>query len=286
MRFFIYLARHFVIYCLMDIFPGKTDRLLSETQSAIQDIKVWEKLNGFRYLTLNGVHQGGHLPGSPEKLVLPYFRCMASALAFLEAPRNYLFIGLGMGAMPSYFRFVQPDAEIDAVEIDPAVAVAAKEWFGLKEDGRLRVTAGDGREYVRKTGNRYDAVFIDAYRDLSVPSHLTTVEFMHEVKAILKPGGVAVSNLWGSVVNPLFDPCVRTLQVSFPALYQFKSYTYNYVFVCDTKEGEIMPGELLSRARAVMSKSTMTLGFDLVGLIRRNYTSVTWQEFPGKPLHD
>jgi len=268
----------------MDIYPGKADKLLAETKSPLHDIRVWEKLNGFRYLTLNGVQQGGNLPGRPEKLVLPYFRCSTAALAFLDAPRDYLFIGLGMGAVPMYFNTIQPDSYVDAVEIDPMVVDAAKYWFGLVEDERLKVTAGDGREFVRTTGRKYDAVFLDAYRDLSVPSHLTTVEFLEEVKGILKPGGVVVSNLWGSVVNPLFNSCVRGLQVTFPEVYQFRSYTYNFIFVADTKEGEIMPGDLLSRAKGAMSR--MTLGFDLVELIRRQYTCATSHDFPAEPLHD
>lgn len=254
----------------MDIYPGKEDRLVYEAESALQLIKVFDKLNGFRYLTLNGVQHGGNLPGRPERLVLPYFRSAMAALAFLDRPRDYLFIGLGMGAMPAFLGLVQPDADIDVVEIDPAVVGVAEVWFGLTQREGLKVTVGDGRKYVVETGKRYDAVFLDAYQDLGVPTHLTTVEFMREVRGILKPGGVAVSNLWGSVVNPLFENCVSTLAEVFPQLYQFKTYTYNYIFVADTKEEAIMPGELLTRAKKATAK--LELGFDLVDLIRRHCT--------------
>src|SRR3990172_4276050 len=169
----------------MDIYPSKTDRLIFETRSELNEIRVFDKLNGLRYLILNGVQHGGHIPGQPWRLVLPYFKAAAAALAFLDKPGDYLFVGLGMGAMPSFFQAIQPDAGLDVVEIDPAVAKTAKEWFGLWADERLRVHTGDGREFIRKAQKRYDAGFLDAYRDMGVPDHMTTLEFMQEVRAAL-----------------------------------------------------------------------------------------------------
>jgi spermidine synthase len=261
----------------MDIYPSKTDVLVFETRSRLQEIKVFDKLNGLRYLILNGVQHGGHIPGQPGRLVLPYFKSSVAALAFLDRPRSYLFVGLGMGAVPSYMWTVQQDADIDVIEIDPEVTDTAVNWFGLRPTDNLRVTNGDGREFINTTDKKYDAVFLDAYKDLSVPNHLTTVEFMREVRGVLKPGGVAVSNLWGSVVNPLFDRCVRTLQEAFTELYQFKSYTYNYIFVCDTKENEIPPHELLRRAKKTDDK--YNLGFSLVQMVRKNYSHLEKDAF-------
>lgn len=263
----------------MDIYPGKSDKLVFECRSKMQDIKVFDKQNGLRYLTLNGVQHGGHIPGQPGRLVLPYFKSSMAALALLDRPRNYLFVGLGMGAVPSYFSTVQPDAKIDVIEIDPEVARTAADWFGFKTTGDMRVVEGDGREFIKSTGRKYDAVFLDAYKDLSVPGHLTTVEFMLEVRSVLGPSGVVVSNLWGSVVNPLFAAQVRTLQAAFNNLYQFKSYTYNYIFVADTKDREMQPHELLAGAKRAMSRTP--LGFDLVELIRRNYRRVEEGEYSG-----
>ena len=261
----------------MDIYPGKEDRLLYEGRSGIQEIKVSEKLNGFRYLLLNGVQHGGHIPGQPHRLVLPYFKSAMAVLAFLDVPRDFLFVGLGMGALPVFFRATLPEAELDVIEIDPDVVKTAKDWFGLYEDDKLRVHTGDGREFVRGAKKKYDAIFLDAYQDVSVPSHLTTVEFMREVRGALKPGGAAVSNLWGSVVNPIFDPCVRTLQEVFPQLYQFRSYTYNYIFIASTVEEELPAHELMARAKQIDYKTG--LGFSLLDMIRKNYKHIESDDF-------
>lgn len=268
----------------MDIYPGTNDRLLFEKQSELQLIRVYEKLNGFRYLSLNGVQHGGHLPGQPGRLVLPYFRCATAALVFPANPDAHPFIGLGMAAMPSYMRAIQPEAHIEAVEIDPAVVDAAREWFGFCEDEKMVAVAGDGRLHVQTTKIKYDVVFLDAYQDTSVPTHLTTVEFMAEVKAILKPGGVAVSNLWGPAVNPLFNSCVKTLKECFRDIYQLKSYTHNYIFIADDSGAALEPYEILPRAKGVMKR--MELGFDLVELIRRQCVRATDIDFPATSLYD
>jgi len=261
----------------MDIYPGKEDRLLYQTRSGVQELKVMEKQNGFRYLLLNGVQHGGHIPGQSHRLVLPYFKSATAALAFIDPPRDLLLVGLGMGALPAFFRTALPDTNVDVIEIDPEVVKTAKDWFGLYEDDRLRVYTGDGREFVRGAKKQYDAIFLDAYQDVSVPTHLTTVEFIREVKGALKPGGAAVSNLWGSVVNPLFDPCVRTLQEVFPQLYQFRSYTYNYIFVCSTEEEEVPAHELLARAKKIDYKTG--LGYSLLDMFRKNYKHVESDDY-------
>lgn len=79
----------------MDIYPGKTDKLLFEDRSPIQELKVLEKLSGYRYLLLNGVQHGGNIPGQPGRLVLPYFKLATAALAFTERHRDFLMVGLG-----------------------------------------------------------------------------------------------------------------------------------------------------------------------------------------------
>ena len=268
----------------MDIYPAKEDHLLLQSFSPLQEIKVYDKLNGFRYMTQNGVQQGGNLPGKPERLVLPYFRGAAASLAFVDDPVDFLIIGLGIGAVPSYLRAVLPGSMVDVVEIDPVVPQVAKEWFGLREDDGLKVIIGDGRDYVNSAPRRYDMVFLDAYRDLEVPSRLTTLEFMEEVRTVLKPGGVVVSNLWGSVINPLFEACVATLGDAFVNLCQFRSYTYNFILIADTRPVAIGPGELLGRAKGVMSR--VELGFDLVSMIRRQYSPIERGSHTAAPLRD
>jgi len=41
----------------------------------------------------------------------------------------------------------------------------------------------------------YDVVLIDAFNDLSIPYHLTTREFAEQIKTIMNPGGILLTNI-------------------------------------------------------------------------------------------
>jgi spermidine synthase len=41
----------------------------------------------------------------------------------------------------------------------------------------------------------YDIILADAYQDITVPFHMSTVEFFTEVKSTLKPGGILIVNI-------------------------------------------------------------------------------------------
>ncbi|MGE3402686.1 MAG: hypothetical protein AB7K63_08885 [Vicinamibacterales bacterium] len=57
----------------------------------------------------------------PHTLVAPYARAMFTSYLYQPEPRRVLIVGLGGGAMVRFLIHHEPDVEIDAVEIDPAV---------------------------------------------------------------------------------------------------------------------------------------------------------------------
>ena len=50
--------------------------------------------------------------------------------------------------------------------------------------------AEDARPFLRRTDERYDAIFVDAYRQPYIPFYLTTREFFELARDRLSPGGV------------------------------------------------------------------------------------------------
>ena len=139
---------------------------------------------------------------APHTLVAPYARGMFVSYLYQPHPRRVLVIGLGGGAMVRFLTHHEPDVQVDAVEIDPAVVRIANEYFGVRSEGNVRIHTGDAVQFVESTPERYDVIFMDAFLRPSddtdttgVPTRLKTIEFLRHLKKTLNPGGVVAFNV-------------------------------------------------------------------------------------------
>jgi len=198
-----------------------SETLLYEKKSEYNNIIVTEDQDGYRVLRFEqgGARQSIGKPGEPEYLGFAYTKVAFVGLALTPEPARALVVGVGGGTMPMFMHRYYPKATIDAVDIDPDVVHVAKEFFGFREDDKLKAHVGDGRAFVENVKEPYDIIFLDAFGTRNVPPHLTTVEFMRAVRRAVKPTGVVVWNIWGRGANPLYDHMVRTYQEAFEELY-------------------------------------------------------------------
>jgi len=115
--------------------------------------------------------------------------------------KKTLMIGGAGYSFPKEYLKTYPNAEIDVVEIDPQMTQLAKRFFNLKENPRLKIHHQDGRVFLNQAeSNKYDAVLIDAFTSLfSVPFQLTTLEAIQQIHRTLKPNGVVILNIAGSI---------------------------------------------------------------------------------------
>jgi len=88
-----------------------------------------------------------------------------------------------------------PQTVIDAVDIDPELFKIGHRYFGLQARPQLREHTQDARPFLRQTSERYDAIFVDAYRQPYIPFYLTTKEFFELVQDRLNPGGSVIVNI-------------------------------------------------------------------------------------------
>jgi len=152
----------------------------------------------------------------PDRLVFEYTQMMLGALYLNPDPHNILIIGLGGGTLPRTLEKLLPQADIDVVEIDPAVVSVAGQYFGFRTDERVHLIVQDGRAYVRqalRASKRYDLIMLDAYEHQYIPEHMLTREFLTEVRSLLQPAGIVAANTFSS-----------------SRLYQNESVTYRSVF--------------------------------------------------------
>jgi spermidine synthase len=103
-------------------------------------------------------------------------------------------LGNAAGTTARAYGHYFPATAIDAVEIDGKVSEVGRRWFDMRAP-HLRTFAEDARPYLRRTGERYDAIFVDAYRQPYIPFYLTTAEFFRLCRERLTPGGVVVINV-------------------------------------------------------------------------------------------
>lgn len=131
---------------------------------------------------------------------------------------NALVMGVAGGTEIEELKRFFPDARIDGVDIDRRTIEAGKKYFSLKEDNRTKIIIDDGRRYIRTTATSYDLIVIDAFRTLSIPYHITTLEFLDELKQRLKKDGVVIVNIISSLEGEragLFIYMYNTFKASF-----------------------------------------------------------------------
>jgi len=185
----------------------------------------------------------------PDDLPLRYAQVMTIATIYPEAPRRILMLGLGGGSISTYLGRFMPEAAITTVEIDPGVITAAKTYFGLRESGRMRYRAGDGRVFLNRDSERYDLILVDAYRGGYVPFHLLTREFYGLVKQRLAPGGAAAFNVHDG--SKLYASTIKTLGEVFAALDLYPTGRGEVIAVATAAPAE---AQTLERRAAVLQK--------------------------------
>ncbi len=202
---------------------GLGERVLYRADTQYHRLSVTEA-NGVRHLRFDASNQSAIDVADGYTSVIKYPNYMDLALALKPDAKRVLVLGLGGGAIAKRWWRDYPDMTIDAVEIDPAVVDVSKRYFGLPSDDRVRVFTADARRFVQDGTGTYDVVIVDAYYADSLPFHLTTSQFLAEVKTRMAPDGVLAYNVIGSVRgddSKLFRSMYRTAQENWKHLWVF-----------------------------------------------------------------
>ncbi|MCU0933665.1 MAG: spermidine synthase [Thiobacillaceae bacterium] len=156
--------------------------------------------NGVRYLHLGGpAVQSAMRLKDPFALELEYTRAILAFLLFVPEPRDIALIGLGGGSLAKYMHRHLPTSRLTALEIHAEVVAAARGYFLLpQDDERLSVRTEDGAAFVREHPDSQDVLLVDGYDAKRIVENLASPEFYRACHAMLRPGGVAAFNLWGS----------------------------------------------------------------------------------------
>ncbi|MDY6839558.1 MAG: fused MFS/spermidine synthase [Thermodesulfobacteriota bacterium] len=193
-RFLPYLLIFFVFGC-----EGKSSREIRfDKRSAFGRVLVVDEgdRRHLRFGSPDSGNQGTISLSDPNAVPMEYIRFSLLGMLIAPKPERVLMIGLGAGTFTTLLRRHDPALWIDAVEIDPVVVRAAREWFGVEEDGRFRIHVEDGAAFIEQTPHSYDLIMLDAHTGKSTPDHLASHKFFEAVRSKLTSGGVAVLNVW------------------------------------------------------------------------------------------
>lgn len=143
-----------------------------------------------------------------EKDEFFYHECMTHpALLAHPNPQSVLVIGGGDGGSseeifkhPSIKRIVM--AELDASVIDVAREHLAAVHKGALDDPRLEIRIGDGFEYVKQSGEKFDLIVLDLTDPDTPAFHLYSEAFFRLCRERLNPGGMLTLHLGTPVYAP------------------------------------------------------------------------------------
>ncbi|OKK07708.1 spermine synthase [Streptomyces sp. CB03234] len=150
-------------------------------------------------LLIDGAPQSHVDLDEPARLGFAYQRRLGH-VADLAAPpgRPLQVVHLGGGAftLARYVAATRPRSTQQIVELDAPLVQLVRRELPLDPAARIRVRSADARAGLGKVPDGWaDLVIADVFSGASTPAHLTSTEFLADVRRVLKPGGHYAANL-------------------------------------------------------------------------------------------
>jgi spermidine synthase len=226
-------------------------RVIYSAETPYQFVRVLQFGSGERWLQLNegvAVHSL-YRPWSyltdgywDDFLVLPL-------TGQLGVPRRIAILGDAAGTVARAYGHYFPETRIDAVELDGELTTIGRRFFDLRGPNLHTYTA-DARPWLAASHARYDAIFLDAYRQPYIPFYLLTREFFASIRSHLRPGGMVIVNV-GHI--PGSDALEKVTSATLRAVFPVVSRDV----VSETNSLVIASAEGLSGARLLAAQATL-----------------------------
>jgi len=161
-----------------------------------------------------------------DRSLLGYQEILGLLPAIHPEAARALLIGLGGGHVARDLK--SKGIVTDTIEIDPAVADAARQHFHFQPTGRFIV--GDARYEIKNLATRYDLIIHDCFTGGSEPTHLLSQEMLASLRSLLTDRGILALNYVGFTGGEGSDAAAavhQTLKSVFPQV---------RVFITDKKE--------------------------------------------------
>ncbi|WP_225831913.1 spermidine synthase [Streptomyces sp. NK08204] len=150
-------------------------------------------------LLIDGAPQSHVDLDDPAYLSFEYQRRLGHVVdlvAPLGKPVHAVHLGGGALTLARYVAATRPRSTQQVVERDAALVQLVRHRLPLDPNARIRVRSADAREGLAKVPDGWaDLVVADVFSEARTPAHLTSTEFLDDVRRALKPSGVYAANL-------------------------------------------------------------------------------------------
>ncbi|WP_250400609.1 spermidine synthase [Streptomyces cellostaticus] len=175
-----------------------------------------------RTLLIDGAPQSHVDPDDPAYLSFEYQRRLGHVIDLAAPPgRPVRVVHLGGGALTlaRYVAATRPRSTQQVVERDAALVQLVRRELPLDPNARIRVRSTDAREGLAKVPDGWaDLIIADVFSGARTPAHLTSTEFLDEVRRALKPSGVYAANIADGPPLAHLRGQIATVAARFPEL--------------------------------------------------------------------
>lgn len=202
--------------------PNKrTHMFVVDTDTAYTRTQVAETQIGsqrIRSMYTDGAHSSAIAMNDPTTLMFDNYYYY-DLMFWNSYAQNVLMIGgAGMG-YPRYALRRYPDMHMTVVEIDPELYSIAKNAMGFEPTPNLTMVYEDGRVFLNKDTQKYDAILFDVFSAFTMPWHLATKETTERANALLADNGVVIINTI-SALDGKNSNIIRSLAATYKSIFE------------------------------------------------------------------
>ncbi|MFJ6939048.1 spermidine synthase [Streptomyces sp. NPDC101132] len=179
--------------------PRTPEAVVEQVDGGLAELAPDRERTNAWTLLIDGAPQSHVDLDDPAHLDFAYQRRIGHVIdlaAPARRPLNVVHLGGGAFTLARYVAATRPRSTQQVVEIDGRLVQLVRTHLPLDPGARIRVRSVDARAGLAKVPDGWaDLVVADVFSAARTPAHLTSTEFLDEVRRALSPTGWYVANL-------------------------------------------------------------------------------------------